>query len=89
MNIDYNPTVKNADTGRSIPLLPLAKACESTSDIKIYARKLKTTTKLFPYWDSERYMLGQKGDYIAVSQDDTNDIFIIDKETFNKTYKPV
>ena len=89
LNIDYNPTVKNADTGRSIPLLPLAKACESTSDIKIYARKLKTTTKLFPYWDSERYMLGQKGDYIAVSQDDTNDIFIIDKETFNKTYKPV
>ncbi len=89
LNIDYNPTVKNADTGKSIPLLPLAKSCESTSDIKIYAKKLQKTTKLFPYWDSERYMLGQKGDYLAVSQDDNNDIFIIDKATFKKTYKPV
>ncbi|MBQ3796169.1 MAG: DHH family phosphoesterase [Butyrivibrio sp.] len=87
--IDYTPTVKNADTGRSIPLLPLAKSCESTSDIKIYAKKLQKTTKLFPYWDSERYMLGQKGDYIAVSQDDIHDIFIIEKNVFSKTYKAV
>jgi phosphoglycolate phosphatase len=81
------PTVKNADTGRSIPLLPLTKACESTSDIKIYAKKLQKTTKLFPYWDSDKYMLGQKGDYIAVSQDDIHDMFIIEKNVFAKTYK--
>jgi len=87
LNIDYNPTVKNADTGRSIPLLPLAKSCESTNDIKIFATKLKKTTKLFPYWDSEKYMLGQKGDFLVVSQDDCHDIFIIDKTTFRKTYK--
>ncbi len=86
-NIDYVPTVKNADTGRSIPLLPLTKACESTSDIKIYAKKLQKTTKLFPYWDSDKYMLGQKGDYIAVSQDDIHDMFIIEKNVFAKTYK--
>ena len=89
LNIDYNPTVKNADTGRSIPLLPLAKSCESINDIKIFAKKLKKTTKLFSYWDSEKYMLGQKGDYLAVSQDDCHDIFIIDKSAFKKTYKQV
>ena len=89
LNIDYIPTVKNADTGKSIPLIPLAKACESTSDIKIYAKKLMKTTKLFPYWDSDRYMLGQKGDYIAVSQDDPHDMFIIEKRLFSKTYIPV
>ena len=89
LNIDYIPTVKNADTGKFFPLIPMAKACESTNDLKIYAKKLNKTTKLFPYWDSDRYMLGQKGDYIAVSQDDPHDIFIIEKHLFSRTYKPV
>ena len=89
LNIDYTPTIKNADTGKSVPLLPLAKSCESTSDIKIFAKKLTKTTKLFSYWDSEKYMLGQKGDYLAVSQDDIHDIFIVEKNLFRKTYKSV
>ncbi|WP_029232146.1 DHH family phosphoesterase [Butyrivibrio sp. VCB2006] len=86
---DYIPTIKNADTGKSFSLLPLAKSCESTSDIKIYAKKLTKTTKLFTYWDTDKYMIGQKGDYLAVSQDDIHDIFIVDKGVFKKTYKLV
>jgi phosphoglycolate phosphatase len=31
-------------------------------------------------------MIGQKGDYIAVSADDPHDIFIIEKAFFKKTY---
>lgn len=89
LNIDYSPTIKNADTGKSIPLLPIAKSCESTSDIKIYARVLTKTTKLFSYWDQDRYMVGKKGDYLCVSQDDLHDMFIVDKNLFRKTYKSV
>ena len=88
-NSDYIPTIKNADTGKSFSLLPLAKSCESTSDIKIYAKKLTKTTKLFSFWDSDKYMIGQKGDYLAVSQDDIHDIFIVEKNIFKKTYKSV
>ena len=88
-NSDYIPTIKNADNGKSFSLLPLAKSCESTGDIKIYAKKLTKTTKLFSFWDSDKYMLGQKGDYLAVSQDDIHDIFIVEKNTFKKTYKTV
>jgi phosphoglycolate phosphatase len=89
LNIDYNPTIKNADTGKFIQLMPLAKSCESKSDIKIFAKKLTKTTKLFAPWDPDKYMLGKKGDYIAVSQDDLRNIFIIDKNLFKKTYKSV
>jgi phosphoglycolate phosphatase len=88
-NSDYIPTIKNADTGKSFSLLPLAKSCESTSDIKIYAKKLTKTTKLFSFWDNDTYMIGQKGDYLAVSQDDIHDIFIIEKSIFKKIYKSV
>ena len=88
-NSDYIPTIKNADTGKSFSLLPLAKSCESTGDIKIYAKKLTKTTKLFSFWDNDTYMIGQKGDYLAVSQDDIHDIFIIEKSIFKKIYKSV
>ena len=89
LKADYTPTIKNADTGRILPLMPEAKGCISTGEINVYAQKLTSFTKVFPYWDSDTYMTGQKGDYIAVSADDPHDIFIIEKAFFKKTYKIV
>ena len=86
---DYVPTIKNADTGKVMQLLPLAKSCTSTGELNIFAKKISKTTKLFPYWDSEKYMLGQKGDYIAVSIENKHNVFIIEKNLFKKTYKPM
>ena len=88
LNLDYTPTIKNADNGQIYPLMPDAKGCISTGEMNIYARKLDKTTKLFPYWDSETYMVGKKGDYIAVSVDDPHDMFIVEKSIFRKTYTP-
>ncbi len=89
LEVDYQPVIKNADNGKSYELMPKAKACISTGEMNIYARKLKKTTKLFPFWDPEKYMVGQAGDYIGVSADDPHDMFIIYKNHFKKTYKPV
>ena len=86
-DLDYVPIIKNADNGKSYSLLPHAKGCISTGEINIYAKKLKKTTKLFPYWDPDNYMLGLKGDYIAVSKDDPKNIFIVEKAIFKQTYK--
>lgn len=88
LNLDYTPTIKNADNGQIYHLMPDAKGCISTGEMNIFARKLNKTTKLFPYWDSETYMVGKKGDYIAVSVDDPHDIFIVEKSVFKKTYTP-
>ncbi len=89
LNLDYTPTIKDADNGKIYPLMPKAKGCISTGEINVYAKKLTKTTKVFPYWDSDTYMIGKKGDYIAVSNDDPHDIFIVDKQLFKKTYTPV
>ncbi len=87
LNLDYTPTIKDADNGKTYSLMPDARGCISTGEINIYARKLTKTTKLFSYWDDDIYMLGQKGDYIAVSVDDPHNVFIIEKKIFKKTYK--
>ncbi len=86
LNLDYDPTIKNADTGRIISLMPKARGCISTGAINVYAKKLDKVTKVFPYWESDTYMIGKKGDYLAVSVDDPHDIFIVEKALFKKTY---
>ncbi|WP_026651198.1 DHH family phosphoesterase [Butyrivibrio proteoclasticus] len=85
-HIDYIPSLKNADTGKTYPLLPTAKSCIYTSALSIYARPLHKTTKVFSAWDNDNYILGKKGDYIAVSKNNPKDIFIIPKKVFKKTY---
>ena len=89
LNLDYTPTIKDADNGKIYPLVPDAKGCISTGEMNVYAKKLEKTTKLFPYWESDTYMVGKKGDYIAVSVDDPHDIFIVEKSLFRKTYANV
>jgi phosphoglycolate phosphatase len=84
---DYQPTIKNADNGKTFALMDMAKACLTSGENDIYARKLKKTTKLFPYWDTEKYMVGQKGDYICVNKNDPHDMFIIDKTMFKQIYE--
>lgn len=86
LNLDYTPTIKDADNGKTFPLMPDAKGCIATGESSVFARKLSRTTKLFPYWDNDTYMIGKKGDFIAVSTADPHDIFIIDKALFKKTY---
>ena len=88
LNLDYTPTIKDADNGKTYSLMPEAQGCISTSEINVYARKLTKTTKVFPYWESETYMIGKKGDFICVSVDDPHDIFIVEKSLFKKTYAP-
>ncbi len=88
LDLDYTPTIKNADTGKTITLIPQARSCISSGDMTVYARKLSRVTKVFPYWDSDTYMIGHKGDYLAVSADDPHDAFIIEKALFKKMYIP-
>lgn len=85
--LDYAPKVKNRITGESKNLLPHAKSCIPTSKSIIYAKQLDKTTKVFSKWDYEDYMLGCANDYIACRDSDAQDIYIIKKEIFDKTYK--
>jgi phosphoglycolate phosphatase len=47
---------------------------------------LARDTKVFSNWDTERYFSGKIGDYIAVSEADSNDVYIINRDIFERTY---
>ena len=86
---EYQPTVKDSMDGKSISIVPYAKTCISTGDVYVYAKQLEHRVKVFTAWDDEKYMLGKEGDYLAVRKDDMHDIYIIEKNIFQKTYKNI
>ena len=55
----------------------------------IRALELSRDTKVFSNWDKEKYFLGRRGDYIAVPETDTRDVFVINRVIFDKTYDPI
>ena len=85
----YQPTVKNEDTGVTYSLLDYAKPCLALGGVKIYAKQLTHGVKIFTAWDEINYMKGEAGDYLAVREDDTHDIYVIEEKIFGITYEEV
>ncbi|MDR2531445.1 MAG: DHH family phosphoesterase [Oscillospiraceae bacterium] len=83
---EYEPMVKNEITGETKKLKPLLKYCISVGDAPIYASPLVRNTKIFTEWNPNGYMYGEPGDYLAIKCDDINDVYIIEKNIFSKTY---
>ena len=72
----YKPIVKNLNQGIEYKLDDYAELCVPKGDIRILARKINRPTKVFTVWDKEKYMVGNKGDYLAVRCEDHNDIYV-------------
>lgn len=89
LELEYKPTVKDTVSGKTQSLLPYAQTCVPTGEVKIRARRLERCMKVFTCWDEDKYMLGKPGDYVAVRNDDNHDIYIIEQQIFQKSYKEV
>lgn len=87
LDAEYVPTIKNRITGETTSIARYAGKCIPTGETFIYARPLEKRMKIFTAWDEEKYMLGVPGDYLAVRCDDMHDIYIVEKNIFNKTYE--
>ena len=86
-NFDYEPRIRNLETGEIKLVMPFAKTVKSTGSSIIFVKPLQQPVKLFNQWAEDRYYSGRVGDYIAVRADDEHDIYIINKEIFDKTYR--
>ncbi len=84
--MEYRPTIKNNTDGSVQELMPYARSCISIGDIRVYAKKLKKTVKIFPAYDEEHVQSGKPGDYICARRDDLHDIFIVEREQFPILY---
>ncbi len=83
----YEPTVHNRATGEVLKLTDYAKICIASGETYIHAKKLTGRVKVFTAWDEEKYMLGKKGDYLAVRCDDKHDIYVVERDIFYKTFE--
>jgi len=86
-DFEYEPRIKNNITGEIKHVLPFAKTVRSTGNVIVFAKPLDRPVKLFTAWAEDKYYAGRVGDYIAVRADDEHDIYIINREIFDRTYK--
>lgn len=84
--LEYVPVIKNRDTGRDMRLTDYARMCVPGEESLIYARTLERGVKVFASHDKSRYMLGEPGDYLAVSREDTSDVYVVEKGLFGELY---
>ena len=82
----YTPTIKNRVDEKKCTLSSSLYTCIPLFETKIYARPLVKAVKVFTKWDQDNYMLGEIGDYLAVSSSDFQDLFVITKDAMDKRY---
>ena len=86
---EYAPTIKNRESGETLPLTEIAKLCMPTGEVHIHARPLGKGVKVFTAWDKNKYMLGRPGDYLAVRCDDRHDIYVVERDIFSRSYDEI
>lgn len=89
LELEYPPTAKDRTTGEIFHLMEHAKACINLNKSRIYAKPLERTTKIYTKWDSDNYIQGFVGDYIAIKSDDGRGAYIIRSDVFAKTYQKI
>ena len=87
--MEYVPTIKDRLDGSTLTLTDYAGVCVPTGNIRIYAKELSRGVKVFTAWDKEKYMLGRPGDYLAVRCEDLHDVYVVERDIFDKSYDEV
>jgi len=83
----YTPTVRNRTTGETKNLGPFIKGCVPLADAYVLAAPLVKNTKVFTSWNTDGYMFGKAGDWIAFRAEDIHDVYIIREDIFTMTYE--
>jgi phosphoglycolate phosphatase len=84
---EYPPTVINKATGKKQSLVRFAKICFAKDEKIIKAKQIDKRTKVFTYWDLEKYFSGKPGDWLAANENDLGDCYIINERIFPQTYE--
>ena len=84
---EQEPVIHNNITGEAYPLISHIRTCQARGGYHIYARPLTQSAKVFTQWDRYKYLKGDKGDYIAVREDDLSDVYTIERSVFFRSYE--
>ncbi len=85
---EYKPRVYSRTDGRVFELMDHVRGCVPTGTTYIRAKELSQNVKVFTAWDEGKYARGVTGDYLACRDDDPQDVYVIRRDIFFKTYDP-
>jgi phosphoglycolate phosphatase len=84
---EYPPTVIDRYSGDKRSILECAKVCVPINEKIVKARQISRRTKIFTYWDPEKYFSGVPGDFLTANENDLQDCYIVNERIFYKTYE--
>ncbi len=84
--LEYVPVIKNRDTGKDLLLTDCCQMCVPDGEAVVYGRPLEKGVKVFTVQDKTGYMLGEPGDYLAVSREDPSDVYVVGRKLFGELY---
>ncbi len=85
----YPPSVVSSLDGKSHDITVMAASCIRRKQRQVFAAPLSERLKVFPLWDEENYILGEAGDYLVVSADNEQKIYIEGKKYFDEMYTQI
>lgn len=89
LSTEYTPTVTNKITGEKKLVPEYAGICVPTGEKIICAAPVERDTKVFTFWDREKYFYGTRGDFIAANVGDYGDCYLIRRDIFLESYEKI
>lgn len=89
IQLAYVPTIrsKSKGTGTVVPITDYAYTCIACQKANIRAKEIDKIVKVFSTREDEHYMLGMPGDFLAIRNQDIEDILIVERELFYQMYE--
>jgi phosphoglycolate phosphatase len=86
---EYLPEVIDRITGEKLSLIAYAHACVPKDKKIVKAIPVEKPTKVFSYWDSEKYFSAKIGDFLTANETDLSDCYIVNRQIFFDTYEDI
>jgi phosphoglycolate phosphatase len=87
--LEYTPAILSRVTGERKEVLFFANTCMPKNSKLVRAKELEKDTKIFTYWDSEKYFYGTHGDWLVADEGAFNDCYIVRRDIFADSYEPI
>ena len=81
------PTVRERATGVVHDITPHIRSCVARGKVAIYARPLTKPVRITTRWSGAGYMHGAVGDFLVMRDDESHDIYVVERETFLYLYE--
>ncbi|MCM1181850.1 MAG: DHH family phosphoesterase [Roseburia sp.] len=87
IKLEYTPRLKDRTTNEFKDFIQRMQPCTSRRAVRVLVRQLSRGVKVFTSKTGDAYLLGNPGDYMVVSCEDTQDVSIVEQSVFQKLYR--